>query len=158
MSRRVLTFVAVVFAALLPAAGQAQTGGTVTGVVRDSLGGAIPGATVRVINETTGAAQEAISDGEGKYQVADLAPGQYRVEATLDSFEPAVGRGAVDGRQAVSIDVTLTPARLTEGVVVTARRVEEAVQEVIAHHRDVHLHFDELVRLVCREVFKRFKQ
>ena len=130
MSRRVLTFVAVVFAALLPAAGQAQTGGTVTGVVRDSLGGAIPGATVRVINETTGAAQEAISDGEGKYQVADLAPGQYRVEATLDSFEPAVGRGAVDGRQAVSIDVTLTPARLTEGVVVTARRVEEAVQEV----------------------------
>ena len=36
----------------------------------------------------------------------------------------------VDGRQAASIDVTLTPARFTEGVVVTARRVEEAVQEV----------------------------
>ena len=60
----------------------------------------------------------------------DLAPGQYRVEATLDGFEPAVARGAVDGRQAASIDVTLTPARFTEGVVVTARRVEEAVQEV----------------------------
>jgi iron complex outermembrane receptor protein len=30
----------------------------------------------------------------------------------------------------VTINVTLTPARLTEGVVVTARRVEEAVQEV----------------------------
>jgi iron complex outermembrane receptor protein len=36
----------------------------------------------------------------------------------------------VDGRQVATINVTLTPARLTEGVVVTARRVEEAVQEV----------------------------
>src|SRR4029079_3634070 len=35
---------------------------------------------------------------------------------------------AVD--QAASIDVTLTPAKLTEAVVVTARRVEEIAQEV----------------------------
>jgi len=131
MFRRGLTFAAVLFAALTPAAGLAQTGGTVSGLVRDSLGGAIPGATVRVINEATGAAQEAVSDAEGSYQVTDLAAGQYRVEATLDGFEPAVARGAVDGRQqAAKIDITLTPARLTEGVVVTARRVEEAVQEV----------------------------
>ena len=67
---------------------------------------------------------------EGNYQVTDLAPGQYRVEAALDGFETGVRRGAVDGRQTAQIDVTLTPARLTEGVVVTARRVEEAVQEV----------------------------
>src|SRR5262245_17361452 len=130
MFRRVLTFAAVVFAALPPAAGLAQTGGTVSGLVRDSLGGAIPGATVRVINEATGAAQETVSDGEGSYQVTDLVAGQYRVEATLDGFEPAVARGTVDGPQAAKIDLTLTPARLTEGVVVTARRVEEAVQEV----------------------------
>jgi len=89
MFRRVLTFAAVLFAALTPAAGLAQTGGSVSGLVRDSLGGAIPGATVRVINEATGAAQETVSDGEGGYQVTDLAVGQYRVEATLDGFEPA---------------------------------------------------------------------
>ena len=108
MFRRVLMF-AVLFAALTPAAGLAQTGGTVAGLVRDSLGGAIPGATVRVVNEATGAAQETVSDGEGRYRFDDVAPGQYRVEATLDGFEPAVGRGAVDGRQAASIDVTLHP-------------------------------------------------
>ncbi len=130
MFRRVLTFAAVLLATLTPAASLAQTGGTVSGLVRDSLGGAIPGATVRVINEATGAAQETVSDADGSYQINDLAPGQYRVEATLDGFEAAVARGAVDGRQAAKIDVTLTPARLTEGVVVTARRVEEAVQEV----------------------------
>jgi iron complex outermembrane receptor protein len=130
MSRGVFTLFAAMVVALFPSVGGAQTSGSISGLVRDSLGGAIPGATVRVINEATGAAQEAVSDGEGNYQVTDLAPGQYRVEATLDGFEPAVSRGAVDGRQVVTINVTLTPARLTEGVVVTARRVEEAVQEV----------------------------
>jgi iron complex outermembrane recepter protein len=130
MFRRVFMLSAVLLAGLIPATASAQTAAAVGGVVRDSSGGAIPGATVRVINEATGAAQEAVSDAEGRYQVTDLAPGQYRVEAALDGFEPAVARGAVDGRQAAKIDVTLTPARFTEGVVVTARRVEEAVQEV----------------------------
>ncbi len=130
MSRRVSLFVAVLFAAMLPAVSLAQTAGTVTGVVRDSSGGAIPGATVRVINEANGPAQETVSDAEGRYRVDDLAPGQYRLEATLDGFEAAVSRGVLDGRQALAVDLTLTPAGVTEGVVVTARRVEEAVQEV----------------------------
>ncbi|HVQ13826.1 MAG TPA: TonB-dependent receptor, partial [Vicinamibacterales bacterium] len=130
MFRRVFTLAAVLFAGLIPATAIAQTAGVVSGVVRDSSGGAIPGATVRVINEATGAAQEAVSDAEGTYQVTDLAPGQYRVEAALDGFEPVVARGAVDARQGAKIDLTLKPAQFTEGVVVTARRVEEAVQEV----------------------------
>jgi len=130
MFRRVFMLSAVLLAGLIPATAIAQTAAAVGGVVRDSSGGAIPGATVRVIDEATGAAQEAVSDAEGRYQVTDLAPGEYRVEAALDGFEPAVARGTVDGRQAAKIDMTLTPARFTEGVVVTARRVEEAVQEV----------------------------
>jgi iron complex outermembrane receptor protein len=130
MFRSVFMFVAVLAAAFIPSVGAAQTAGSISGVVRDSLGGTIPGATIRVVNEGSGAAQEAVTDADGKYRVDDLAPGQYRVEARLDGFEPAVSRGALDGRLAASIDVTLTPARLTEGVVVTARRVEEAVQEV----------------------------
>ena len=130
MFRRVFMFAALLVAAATPGVSLAQTAGAVSGVVRDSLGGAIPGATIRIVNEATGAAQEAVSDAQGSYRVEDLAPGQYRVEATLDGFEPAVSRGVLDGRQAATIDVTLTPARLTEGVVVTARRVEEQVQEV----------------------------
>ena len=60
-----------------------------------------------------------------------LAAGQYRVEAALDGFEPAVAPCVPStAARSPAIDVTLTPARLTEGVVVTARRVEEAAQEV----------------------------
>ena len=83
----------MLLAASSPSVGLAQTAGTISGVIRDSLGGAIPGATIRVVNEGSGAAQEAVSDAEGAYRVDDLAPGQYRVEATLDGFEPAVAAG-----------------------------------------------------------------
>ena len=105
---------------------------TITGVVRDSSGGAIPGATVRVINEDTGVTVEAVSNEQGSYRVAGpCSPGQYRVESTLDGFEAAVRavrrsrpvRHRGNRRHA-------EPARITEGVVVTARRVEEVAQEV----------------------------
>ncbi len=115
---------------LLPATVRAQTNtGVVTGVVRDSSGAAIPGATVLVVNEDTGASVEATSDEQGSYR-ASLAPGRYRLEASLDGFETAVRRIVVETGQTPAIDVTLAPARINEGVVVTAKRVEEVVQEV----------------------------
>ena len=104
--------------------------GTITGTVRDASGGAIPGATVRVVNEKTRGAVDTTSDGQGAYRVAELPAGSYRLETTLDGFEPAARVIALESGQTASIELTLTPARLTEGVVVTARRVEEAAQDV----------------------------
>src|SRR5262249_7237239 len=49
---------------------------------------------------------------------------------TLDGFETFTRRIVIDLGQALAVDVTLMPARLTEAVVVTARRIEETVQEV----------------------------
>ena len=80
--------------------------------------------------KTTGVAVEAVSDGQGAYRADALAPGRYRVETALDGFETAVRRIVIEAGQTAAIDVTLNPARLTESVVVTARRVEEAAQEV----------------------------
>ena len=58
-----------------------------------------------------------------------LATGTYRVEAALDGFESSALQVTVSDGQA-TLDVTLAPSRLTESVVVTARRVEEVAQEV----------------------------
>ena len=127
MSRRVLGFGALVLI-LLSGVAAAQTGVAVTGVVRDSSGGAIPGVIVRVINEQTAAAVEAVSDAQGVYR-AEVGPGRYKVEAVLDGFQNASKQILVETADVAS-DITLEPARFTEGVVVTARRVEEEVQEV----------------------------
>ncbi len=59
-----------------------------------------------------------------------LAPGPYRVETSLDGFETAVRRIVLDAGQTATVDVTLSPARFTQSVVVTARRVEELAQDV----------------------------
>jgi iron complex outermembrane receptor protein len=128
MSRRVLGVVLVVSLISTMAFAQGAVV-AVTGLVRDSSGAPIPGVVVRVVNEATGAAVEAVSDGQGAYS-ADVAPGTYKVEAALDGFEAATKQLVVAAGQPVASDITLQPARFTEGVVVTARRVEEVAQEV----------------------------
>ncbi len=141
MSRSVwsiLTFVVVSFiinAVLMAEGAHAQVGaqpgpGTVAGVVRDSSDAPVPGASLRIVSEATGVAIESLSDERGAYRVTSLALGRYRVEAALDGFETAVRRVVLDSSQTAAVDVTLEPARLSEGIVVTARRVEEAAQEV----------------------------
>jgi iron complex outermembrane receptor protein len=115
--------------ALLPGTAIAQTG-SITGLIRDSSGAAVPGATVRVVAEASGKAVEAVTNEQGAYRADGLAAGQYRLEAALDGFETAVRRLALQGGQTSAIDVTLTPSQITEGVIVTARRIEEAAQEV----------------------------
>ena len=122
---------ALVAALAVPALSSAQpAANTVAGLVRDSLGGTIPGATIRIIHETTNAAVELVTDGEGAYRSETLTPGAYRLEVTLDGFETETRRIVIDLGRTASADFTLMPARLTEAVVVTARRVEETVQEV----------------------------
>jgi iron complex outermembrane receptor protein len=136
MSRKLFTIVAalMLMMALPPPAVMAQTGtSTITGIIRDSSGGAMPGASVRIVDEDTGAtAREitAVSDEQGAYRAAALSPGKYRVEASLDGFETAARRIVLGAGQTAVIDVTLSPARFSQSVVVTARRVEELAQDV----------------------------
>ena len=96
--------VVALLVACQPGSRSAQTGaGTIAGIVRDSSGGAIPGATVHIVNEDSGAGVDATSDGQGAYRAAALAPGRYRVEATLDGFEAVteqvVARDRADRRR-----------------------------------------------------------
>ena len=131
MLRRFLKIV-VALVALAPAASAVAqpAGGSIAGLVRDASGAAIPGATVRIVNEVTGVSLQAVSDEQGAYRTAALGPGAYTVEITLDGFEAAGRRVVLSAGQTAAVDVTLNPSRLTESVVVTARRVEEAAQEV----------------------------
>jgi len=127
MVTKLFRIVAMV-ALLAPASAFAQTA-SVKGLVKDSSGGSIPGAVVKVVSEA-GATVEAVTDGDGAFAAASLAAGAYRVEASLDGFETAVRQVRLDANQVLDVDLTLAPAGITEGVVVTARRSEEVAQEV----------------------------
>ena len=93
-----LRFVIAAGLLLLPAIGSSQTGsGVITGTVRDASGGAIPGATVRIINANTRGAVEAVSDEQGTYRTGSLVPGTYRLEISLGGVEPAIREIGVGG-------------------------------------------------------------
>ncbi len=65
---------------LLPAVAIAQNvaTGTISGVVRDSSGGVLPGVTVEVSSPALiERVRTAVTDGQGVYRVIDLRPGAY---------------------------------------------------------------------------------
>ena len=129
VSFRLTVVVGALMTLVHPAPGFGQSAGSVTVAVRDSSGAAIPGATVRIINEDTAAVVEGVTDAEGVSRAQGMAAGRYRVEAVLDGFETAEQRmAAVTSGETAAIELTLTPSRVTESVIVTARRIEETIQ------------------------------
>ena len=79
--RRALRFLGAAILSLLCAASvfaQASQTGGITGVVSDSSGALVSGATVDVINESTGrSARTATTAGGGGYSITLLPPGAY---------------------------------------------------------------------------------
>ena len=130
MTRSLSLGVAVVATLLVPAAVAAQiTIATLSGVIHDQSGAPIPGASITATNQETGATAQAVSDGEGGYRLA-LPPGRYSLNVGLDGFEAVTRREALSAGQLTQADIVLSASRLSESVVVTARRVEEVAQEV----------------------------
>ncbi len=60
--------------------------GSIVGDVKDSSGAAMPGATVLVTNNNTGFQREAVTDGVGHFNLADLPAGVYSLKATQQGF------------------------------------------------------------------------
>lgn len=97
---------------------QTFTGG-VRGVVSDS-GGVVPGVTVTLINEGTGASREAVSNESGAYDFAAVQPGTYTVKAELTGFKTFESKGVrVGTQQFVTMDIKLDVGQLQETITVT---------------------------------------
>ena len=66
----------------------AQTSGDITGLVTDSSGAAVVGATVSVSNKATGAVRRVTTNNEGLYTFPSLLPGDYemKVEQQATTF------------------------------------------------------------------------
>src|SRR5688572_33481804 len=79
---------ALIVALLLaaPAVAQTTTGG-ITGVVRDSAGGVMPGVAVRATHEATNGLTAAVTDSAGLYVLRNLPVGRYSVVAELAGFQ-----------------------------------------------------------------------
>jgi hypothetical protein len=99
----------------------AQATTTLSGVVKDSAGGVIPGATVVVKDNATGATFEALTGATGVYSVPALQAGTYTVTASLSGFKTAqVNNVRVALETPATVNMTLEVGELTETVNVTS--------------------------------------
>src|SRR5436190_16457886 len=80
---------------------------TLTGVVRDTGGGVVPGATVTVTNLATNIESHQVTTETGSYQVVNLVPGRYQVEVELSGFKKSSHVIALEVGQRVRLDVEL---------------------------------------------------
>jgi len=95
-------------------------GATLSGVVSDPSGAAVPSAQVAIENVGTGIASNVTTDMKGYYSVPNLAPGTYDVTTTAAGFSTYVRSGivlTVGAKQ--QLNISLKVGQVSQKVVVT---------------------------------------
>jgi hypothetical protein len=111
----------------LAAIAHAQGGATsaINGVVQDSAGGVIPGASVVVTSNATGTKFEAVSNSAGAFAVPALSAGTYTVTVSLAGFKTAI---VTDVRVQIGIPTTVNASlevgNLVETITVMGASIE----------------------------------
>ena len=122
--KRVWGFVCGFLILLLASANAfAQAGATaqISGVVKDSSGGVLPGVTVTATQTDTGLKRDAVTEADGAYSLPNLPPGPYRVEATLQGFKSFVQTGIqLQLGASPVVNVTLSVGAVAETITVQA--------------------------------------
>ena len=81
----------------------------------------LPGVTVSLINEETGAVRTAVTNAAGEYSFDHVRPDPYSVAAELAGFAPFVRSGVIVGISAfLFVDATLVLGGIEETITVTA--------------------------------------
>jgi hypothetical protein len=118
-----LLVLALVVCVFSPHNANAQGSGTtsLSGVVTDTDGGVIPGATVIIKNDATGVSYETVSSSSGAFNVPALDAGTYTATVSLSGFKTAVVSNIrILTATPASINVKLDVGALTETVEVRA--------------------------------------
>jgi hypothetical protein len=120
--KRVLAMLLAALCVATVAAAQITTG-TVFGTVKDSQGGAIPGAAVVVISETRNTRSAPVTtNAAGEFSLPNLTADTYTLEVTMDGFKTITRRNIpVSGADRIGVPVlTLEVGGRSEIVSVTA--------------------------------------
>ena len=105
--------------ALLPSAAYAQA--SITGVVRDTSGGVLPGVTVEAASPALiEKVRSVVTDGTGQYRIENLRPGTYTVTFTLPGFAVVKREGlALTGTFVASVNADMRVGALEETITVS---------------------------------------
>ena len=121
----VLALAAALLLSLTAVPSFAQATSTILGVVKDSSGGVVPGATVTVMNTDTAQSRSTTTGEDGAYRVPALNAGHYQVKIEKSGFQASTQKGVtLDVAQELPVNVSLQVGSSTQEVVVNAETVQ----------------------------------
>ncbi len=89
---------------------------TVSGLVKDSEGAVVAGASVTVTNLSTNIASQQTTTDTGSYLVVNLIPGQYRIDVELTGFKKRSQTVTLEVGQRARVDMPLEVGNFAETV------------------------------------------
>jgi len=116
-------------------AGSSTTGGqpvgSISGTVVDQTGAAVAGARVRLSREEQSSSQEALSDEDGRFAFASVAPGPFQVTIEAEGFSAQAFSGVLEPGEIHAIpQIALALATAVTEVRVVPPRVEVAEDQI----------------------------
>jgi hypothetical protein len=116
-----LTALALLCCVAPPEANAQAVTGTILGIVKDSSGALVPGATVTLLNTRTGFSRSVVTDSHGEYTAPSVPTGAYNVTAEITGFKKVTKANVLVGvDQKVRIDVALELGAMEEVVEIQA--------------------------------------
>jgi hypothetical protein len=95
--------------------------GTISGMITDQSGAAIPGAKITATETGTGTKSATISEATGAYTIPFLAPGQYTITAEAPGFKEFVRKGVtLSAGEHPVIHIQMQLGTMNQSVTVTA--------------------------------------
>ncbi|MBI3693790.1 MAG: TonB-dependent receptor [Acidobacteria bacterium] len=115
--------------------------GLITGSVTDASQKPLAGVSLVLVQEETNKRRTVTTDAQGKFTLAQLPPGGYRLEVEGDGYRKQVQQIVLQLNQEARIEVALAPGKQTETVVVTATlsvlRTESAALATVIENRQI---------------------
>jgi predicted porin len=103
-----IAFVALSLFFVVPPAARAQTGASLSGVVTNQTGAALPDAAVTIKNVATAETRTVATDGGGRYQASGLPPGRFEIRAAKPGFADETRAGiSLAADQGATVDIKM---------------------------------------------------
>ncbi len=120
----VLTLICFTFSA------SAQTGGVVSGTIKDTNDASVSGANVSLTNRDASVVLNATTDAGGVYRFERVPAGEYVLEATANGFQKVTQTTRLDAGGNTTLDLNFAVSSITAQVVVTASGTTQTIEEV----------------------------
>ena len=121
MRRALRTLFIGLVAVFYASAALAQATAQITGTVKDSSGGVLPGANVTATQTETGFKREVVTDGDGLFSFPGIPIGPYRLDVSLQGFRSSIQTGIVlQVNSNPNVPIVLELGTVAEAITVTA--------------------------------------